>query len=47
MFKQLMLKLLLSISSFLHSRGITIENMHGLGFDGACAMSGHKSGMQK
>ena len=37
----------MSISSFLHSRGITIENMHGLGLDGACAMSGHKSGVLK
>ena len=33
------------ISHFLQSRGIAFEKMHGLGFDGANTMSGHRTGV--
>ena len=34
------------ISEFFQSRGITLEKMRGLGFDGASTMSGNRTGVQ-
>ena len=35
------------ICDFMKSRGISLENMHGLGLDCTNTMSGHRSGVQK
>ena len=45
--KKFLEKYMLKQHIFLHCYVISIETIHGRGFDSASTMSGHKSGMQK